>query len=164
MEKETKKEGKEEKKKNKKKKYKSKWMHLKKLFQDKASYESSLNLLKRKTIEQFTSKCCDIYKEKIQIHLIQANNKQILSSWIKNKGKDMTYYLPDIEVKKDLSDLCHDSSIQDFLFYFRENNDCMLNLIENLNKEKRKSIIPFLCQFFTKIFSRKPQNKKKYFI
>ena len=48
MEKENKKQGKKEKKKNKKKKYKSKWMHLKKLFQDKASYESSLKLLKRK--------------------------------------------------------------------------------------------------------------------
>ena len=165
MEKETKKEGKEEKKKNKKKKYKSKWMHLKKLFQDKASYESSLNLLKRKTIEQFTSKCCDIYKEKIQIHLIQTNNKQILSSWIKSKGKNMTYYLPDIEVKKDLSDLCYDSSIQDFLFYFRENNDCMLNLIENLNKEKRKTIIPFLCHFFYEnFFTEAPEQEEILYI
>jgi hypothetical protein len=165
MEKENKKQGKKEKKKNKKKKYKSKWMHLKKLFQDKTSYESSLKLLKRKTIEQFTSKCCDIYKEKIQIHLIQANNKQILSSWIKNKGKDMTYYLPDIEVKKDLSDLCHDSSIQDFLFYFRENNDCMLNLIENLNKEKRKSIIPLLCHFFYEnFFTETPEQEEILYI
>ena len=141
-----------EKKKNKKKKFKSKWLHLKNLFQDKVSYESSVKLLKTKTIEQFASKCCEIYKEKIQIHLIQANNKQILSLWLKNKEKDLTYYLPNIEVKKDLSDLCVDSSIQDFLFYFRENNECMLDLIDNLVKEKRKLIIPFLCHFFYENF------------
>ena len=161
----TKKQDKEENKEKKKKKFKSKWLHLKTLFQDKASYESSLKLLKRKTIEQFASKCCDIYKEKIQIHLIQANNKQILSSWLKNKGRDMTYYLPDIEVKKDLADLCADSSIQDFLFYFRENNDCMLKLIDNLDKEKRKSIIPFLCHFFYEnFFTETPEQEEILYI
>ena len=140
---------------------KPKWAKLKKYLQDKVSYESSVQLLKTKTIEQFTSKCCEIYKEKIQIHLMRANNKQIFLSWVKNKEKDISNYLPSIEVKKDLSDLCYDSSIQDFLFYFRENNEFMLNLIKNVSKEKRKIIVPFLCHFFYENFFMETQEQEE---
>ena len=81
----------------------SKWIKLKHLLKDKSSYESSVKLLKTKTIEQFASKCCEIYKEKIRIYLLLANNKQIVSSWIKTKNKDLSYYLPNVIIKKDLS-------------------------------------------------------------
>ena len=125
----------------------SKWLKLKYLLQDKASFESSVKLLKEKTIEQFTSKCCEIYKEKVQIHLLSDINKQIFASWKNNKikNKDTPNYLPNAVVKKDLSDLCEDSSIKDFIFYFRENNQYMIKLIQLLSKEKRKILIPFLC-------------------
>ena len=145
--------------------FKSKWIKLKKYLQDKASYESSVNLLKTKTIEQFTSKCCEIYKEKIQIHLMLDNNKQLLSSWVKNGDKEETNYHPSIEVIKDLSDLCRDSSIKDFLFYFRENNEFMLNLIKNVNKKKRKILVPFLCHFFYEnFFMENPEQEEILYI
>jgi hypothetical protein len=143
----------------------SKWIKLKHLLKDKSSYESSVKLLKTKTIEQFASKCCEIYKEKIRIYLLLANNKQIVSSWIKTKNKDLSYYLPNVIIKKDLSTLCKDSSIQDFLFYFRENNEYMLNLINCLNKDKRKVIIPFLCHFFYEnFFMETPEQEEILYI
>ena len=158
----------EDKEKDKKKsKFKSKWLKLKKKIENKSSYESSVKLLKRKTIEQFASKCCEIYKEKIEIHLLRKKNEQFLSSWIKDKNKDKeaAYSYPNIEIKKDLSDLCENSSIQDFLFYFRENNEYMLKLITNLSKEKRKTIIPFLCHFFYEnFFMESPEQEEILYI
>ena len=70
----------------------------------------------------------------------------------------------DIEISDNSKELCYDSCLNDFLFYFRENNEYMIKLITNLTKEKRKTIIPFLCHFFMKIFLWNHQNKKKYFI
>ena len=145
----------------------SKWLKLKYLLQDKASFESSVKLLKQKTIEQFTSKCCEIYKEKVQIHLLSDKNKQIFASWKNNKikNKDIPDYLPNAIVKKDLSDLCEDSSIKDFLFYFRENNQYMIKLIQFLNKEKRKVLIPFLCHFFYEnFFMENPEQEEILYI
>ena len=146
---------------------KSKWLNLKYLLQDKASFESSVKLLKKKTIEQFASKCCEIYKEKIEIHLLLDNNQQILSSWIKNQNKEIPYHSPTVEVRKDLTDLCecYDNSIQDFLFYFRENNEYMLNIIKYLSKEKRKVLIPFLCHFFYEnFFMETPEQEEILYI
>ena len=37
--------------------YKSKWANLKFFLQDKASLEASVNLLKTKTVDQFSTKC-----------------------------------------------------------------------------------------------------------
>ena len=145
----------------------SKWLKLKYLLQDKTSFESSVKLLKEKTIKQFTSKCCEIYKEKVQIHLLSDKNKQIFASWKNNKikNKDIPDYLPNAVVKKDLSDLCEDSSIKDFLFYFRENNQYMLKLIQFLNKEKRKLLIPFLCHFFYEnFFMENPEQEEILYI
>ena len=145
----------------------SKWLKLKYLLQDKASFESSVKLLKEKTIEQFTSKCCEIYKEKVQIHLLSDINKQIFASWKNNKikNKDTPNYLPNAVVKKDLSDLCEDSSIKDFIFYFRENNQYMIKLIQLLSKEKRKILIPFLCHFFYEnFFMENPEQEEILYI
>ena len=130
---------------------KTNWLKLKYLLQDKISYESSVKLLKTKTIEQFASKCCEIYQKKIEIHLLLEHNKQILSTYIKNKDKEISYSLPNVEVKN-YSDLIGGENVKDFLFYFRENNEYMLNFIKCLNKTKRKEIIPFLCHFFYENF------------
>ena len=146
---------------------KSKWLKLKYLLQDKASFESSVKLLKKTTIEQFASKCCEIYKEKINIHLLLNNNQQIFASWIKNKNKEIPYHSPNVEVRKDLSDLCgcYDNSIQDFLFYLRENNEYMLNVIKYLSKEKRKVLVPFLCHFFYEnFFMDTPEQEEIFYI
>ena len=42
----------------------SQWAELKNLLQKKGSLESSVNLLRTKTIEQFASECLKIYKKK----------------------------------------------------------------------------------------------------
>ena len=44
--------------------YNSKWANLKFFLQDKASLEASVDLLKTKTVEQFSSKCREIYTKK----------------------------------------------------------------------------------------------------
>ena len=44
--------------------YKSKWANLKLFLQEQKSLESSVKLQKQKTIEQFSSKCQEIYKKK----------------------------------------------------------------------------------------------------
>ena len=49
--------------------YKSKWANLKFFLQDKSSLEASVALLKTKTIEQFSSKCREIYRRKIEMFL-----------------------------------------------------------------------------------------------
>ncbi len=47
--------------------FNSKWANLKILLQNKTSFENSVKLLKKQTINQFLSKCCEIYKDKIEI-------------------------------------------------------------------------------------------------
>ena len=47
--------------------YNSKWANLKLFLQEKKSLESSVKLQKQKTIEQFSSKCQEIYKKKVEI-------------------------------------------------------------------------------------------------
>ena len=44
--------------------YSSKWANLKLFLQEQRSLESSVKLKKQKTIEQFSSKCQEIYKKK----------------------------------------------------------------------------------------------------
>ena len=53
-----------------KKYYASKWANLKLFLQEQKSLESSVKLQKQKTIEQFSSKCQEIYKKKVEIQLI----------------------------------------------------------------------------------------------
>ena len=131
-----------------KKKFNSKWANLQNLLQAKNSAESSVKLFKKQTIDQFSSKCCEIYQYKIKIHLLTQINRKIFVS--SNKYAHFNY--PKIIIKNNVEDLCSDSSLKNFLFYFRENNDEMLKLINLLSDEQKKTLIPFLCHFFYENF------------
>ena len=50
--------------------YKSKWANLKLYLKERKSLVSSVKLRKKNTIDQFSSKCQEIYKKIVQIHLI----------------------------------------------------------------------------------------------
>ena len=129
---------------------KSKWANLKYILQDKESLESSVKLLKRKTIEQFSSKCQEIYKTKILIHLITEKNKKMFSA-VKSKETIDEDILQKINIKEDLSDLPTDL-IKDFFFLFREDNKLMYNLIEKCDDKDAEILVPFLCHFFYENF------------
>ena len=137
----------------------SKWENLKMLLQNKTSFDSSVKLLKKQTINQFSSKCCDIYKNKIEIHLLNLKNKNIFSSYKKNNE----YNHPKIVIKGDIEELCSDPSLKNFLFYFRENNEEMLKLINIVNKEQRQILIPFLCHFFYENFFMESAEQEEIF-
>lgn len=140
--------------------FKSRWSYIKILLQNKTSCESSVRLLKKQTIEQFSPKLCEIYKDKIEIHNLLKKHKQMLLSFIKDKQEQEPEperdpekeHFQKIIVKGDVGELCADSSLQDFLFYFRENNDEMLKIIKLLNKEEQKFFATFLCLFFYENF------------
>ena len=127
--------------------YKSKWANLKFFLQDKASLEASVNLLKKKTVEQFSTKCNEIYKKKIEIQLSTKRNRKIISQQI--KGYDD--FASKITVSDDISGLPSEA-IPEFLFLFRENNHLMLKLIENIDSKQMDILIPFLCHFFYENF------------
>ena len=137
---------------------KLKWENLKILLQNKTSLESSVKLLKKQTLNQFSSKCCEIYKDKIKIYLLTLKNKQILSS-IKNTEP----YYQNIVIKGDVDELCSDTYLKDFFFYFRENNEEMLKLINLLNSEQRQILIPFLCHFFYENFFMESSEQEEIF-
>ena len=131
------------------KNFSSKWANLKTLLKQKTSLESSVKLLKKQTLNQFSSNCCDIYKNKIEIHLLNIKNKHIFSSL--KKKEELEY--PKIIIKGDIEDICSDTELlKKFMFYFRENNEEMLKLIKSVELEKRKIFIPFLCHFFYENF------------
>ena len=97
--------------------------------QDKAS----VNLLKTKTVEQFSTKCKEIYTKKIEIQLSTERNRKLIS-----QGERITGGYEDIssqiKVSDGISGLPTDA-IQTFLFIFREDNHLMLKLIENIDKK-----------------------------
>ena len=127
--------------------YKSKWANLKFFLQDKASLEASVNLLKTKTVEQFSTKCKEIYKKKIEIQLSIEKNRKIISQQI--KGYDDIW--SNTTVSDGISGLPTDA-IPDFLFLFRENNHLMLKLLENVDSKQIDILVPFLCHFFYENF------------
>ena len=127
--------------------YKSKWANLKFFLQDKASLEASVNLLKTKTVEQFSTKCKEIYKKKIEIQLSTERNRKIISQRI--KGYDDIG--SNINVSDGISGLPTEA-IPEFLFLFRENNHLMLKLIENVDTKQIDILVPFLCHFFYENF------------
>ena len=139
--------------------FNSKWANLKILLQNKTSLETSVKLLKKQTINQFSSKCCEIYKDKIKIHLLTLKNKQILSSLKKNNEP----YFKNIVIKGDVEELCSDTHLKDFFFYFREHNEEMLKLISLLNQEQKEKIIPFLCHFFYENFFMESIEQEEIF-
>ena len=131
---------------------KCKWINLKYLLQDKISYESSVKILKEKTIEQFASKCCDIYKKKIEINLLSEMNRELVSSFVNSSNKNSICETININIKKDIKSICSDSSFKDFLFYFRKNNDSMLEILRDIRYEQRQELIIFLCHYFYENF------------
>ena len=128
--------------------YKSKWANLKFFLQDKSSLEASVALLKTKTIEQFSSKCREIYRRKIEIQLMSERNRRLIRDGIKLADFP---HSDEIEISDGVSGLPTDA-IPTFLFMFRENNHLMLKLIDKLDKKKIKILVPFLCHFFYENF------------
>ena len=136
--------------------YKSKWANLKLYLKERKSLESSVKLHKKNTIDQFFSKCQEIYKKKVQIHLITKKNRQMFQSF--NSTDD--YTIQDISKKvskiqildafKELEKYSND--LKNFLFAFRTKNELMLRLIECANKDQYEILVPFLCHFFYENF------------
>ena len=129
--------------------YNSKWANLKLFLQDKSSLEASIDLLKTKTVEQFSSKCREIYQKKIEIQLMTERNRRLIRQGV--KSIDFSNFGGQYEVSDGISGLPTDA-IQTFLFLFRENNDLMLKLIENIDSKKIEILVPFLCHFFYENF------------
>ena len=130
--------------------YKSKWANLKFFLQDKASLEASVDLLKTKTVEQFSTKCKEIYTKKIVIQLQSEKNRKLISMGIKPFGgyEDIA---SQITVSDGISGLPTEA-IPTFLFMFRENNHLMLKLIDKIDKSQYDILVPFLCHFFYENF------------
>ena len=122
--------------------YQSKWANLKFFLQDKASLEASVELLKTKTVEQFSTKCRDIYRKKIEIQLLTEKNRRLVL-----QGVDFATSPSQFEVSDGVSGLPTDS-IPAFLFMFRENNHLMLKLIDLIDSRRTLILVPFLCHFF----------------
>ena len=130
--------------------YNSKWANLKFFLQDKASLEASVHLLKTKTVEQFSTKCCEIYRKKIEIQLAAEKNRSL----IQQKIDDSSVYesiLQEIEISENISELITEE-VSPFLFAFRENNHLMLKLIDNIDTRNIVILVPFLCHFFYENF------------
>ena len=127
----------------------SKWANLKLFLKEKKSLESSVKLRKKSTIDQFSSKCQEIFKKKVEIYLITKKNRQLLKSFnddINQKISKMKIY--DASKKLDyMSD-----NIKEFFFAFRTNNELMLRLIECADKSQYEKLVPFLCHFFYENF------------
>ena len=152
--------------------FKSKWSNLKFFFQDKKSLKTSIDLLKTKTIEQFSSKCIEIYKKKLLIKLITLKNREMFTSiqFNYNQKKNIDSQdntngelnLTDDEIISQLKikEIKDDEyinglkmqTIRDFFFEFREDNNLMMRLIECLDTDQFDIIVPFLCHFFYENF------------
>ena len=131
--------------------YNSKWANLKFFLQDKSSLEASVNLLKTKTIKQFSTKCKEIYSKKIETHLLARKNRNLI---IKGFSSLLEGY-EDMSSKIAVSDGVTEfpPEIQTFFFIFRESNHLMLKLIENIDNTKEINLLaPFLCHFFYENF------------
>ena len=141
-----------------KKYYASKWANLKLFLQEQKSLESSVKLQKQKTIEQFSSKCQEIYKKKVEIQLITKKNRQMFKSYNSNKEYTEDEDIINIDDKIanfkiiDKSNDFEHNSIKEFLFCFRQNNDLMLRLIECVDNKQCEILVPFLCHFFYENF------------
>ena len=139
----------------------SKWANLKLFLKDRKSLESSVKLQKKNTIDQFSSKCLEIFKKKIEIHLITKKNRQMFKSF-NNKSEefimDNTIYNMNQKISRmkiyDASKKFEykSNAMKDFLFAFRTNNKLMMNLIECANEDQYEDLVSFLCHFFYENF------------
>ena len=138
--------------------YASKWANLKFFLQDKTSLEASTNLLKTKTVEQFSSKCQDVYKKKIEIQLLNEKIRRL----ILQGGKSASFpgSGEDFEVLNEEDGLPTDA-IPKFLFMFRKNNHLMLKLIENISLKKVDILVPFICHYFYENFYNESMEQEE---
>ena len=142
--------------------YKSKWCNLKLFIQDKTSLKTSIEILKTKTIEQFSSKCREIYRKKLEILLITQKNREMFTSIQFNSNSNNLHPETYLSIDEMISQLNIDSTenestgalstIKDFFFQFREDNNLMMRLIECLDNDQFEIIVPFLCHFFYENF------------
>jgi hypothetical protein len=141
-----------------KKYYNSKWANLKLFLQEQKSLETSVKLQKQKTIEQFSSKCKEIYNTKIKMQLIKKKNLLMFKSYNSNnesiKDKDIINVVKKLSSFNinDISSEFMYESVKKFLFYFRQNNDLMLRLLECIDNKQYEILVPFLCHFFYENF------------
>ena len=131
--------------------YKSKWANLKFFLQDKESLEASVDLLKTKTIKQFSKKCKEIYTKKIIIQLQSEKNRKLISMGINKFCGAYEDIVSQIKVSDEINRLTTDP-IPNFFFMFRENNHLMLKLIDTIDKSQYDILAPFLCHFFYENF------------
>ena len=138
--------------------YASKWANLKFFLQDKTSLEASTNLLKTKTVEQFSSKCQDVYKKKIEIQLLNEKIRRL----ILQGGKSASFpgSGEDFEVLNEEDGLPTDA-IPKFLFMFRKNNHLMLKLLENTSLKKVDILVPFICHYFYENFYNESMEQEE---
>ena len=127
---------------------KTNWARLKSLLESKSSLESSVNMLRTKTIEQFATECHKIYKTKIKIQYILESNRKIIG----DNMKEVKFSLPSIKMLDGSNNLTYYEEIEKFLFTFRSNNYLMLNLIDSLKPDQWEIVAPFLCHFFYENF------------
>ena len=123
--------------------------------------ESSVKLRKKNTIDQFSSKCQEIFKKKIEIHLITKKNRQMFKSF-NNKSEEFIMDNAIYNMNQKISRMkIYDASkkfeytsnaMKDFLFAFRTNNNLMLRLIECANEDQYEDLVSFLCHFFYENF------------
>ena len=148
----------------------SKWANLKLFLKERKSLESSVKLQKKNTIDQFSSKCQEIYKKKVEIQLLTKKNRQMFKSFnstsnyiIDKDIQEISRKISNIKVLDASKTLENISNyLTEFLFAFRTNNDLMLRLIECADKEQYEILVPFLCHFFYENFYM--ENKKKFYI
>ena len=136
-----------------------KWLNLRKLLLKKKSLESSVDCLKQKTLNKMTLNYCDIYKYKLEMYLFSKESNKIMFE---------SKYLPDfaenIIVNDDSKQLCYDSCLKDFLFYFRENNFELLKIIDLLPKEKYESFSYFLCNLYYDNFINIKDGQNEFYL
>ena len=144
---------------NNEQKLKSKWLNLKKLLLKKKSLESTVELLKQKTINKFTSNYCEIYKYKLEMYLFSKMSNKIMFD---------SDYIPDfnrnILITDNSQQLCYDSWLKDFLFYFRENNSELLKIIDLLPEDKNIYFSHFLCNLFYDNFINTKDSQNEIYL
>ena len=139
----------------------SKWANLKLFLKEKKSLELSVKLRKKNTIDQFSSKCQEIFQKKVEINLITKKNRQMFKSF-NNDSEGLIidnniYYINQKISKMKIFDASKafeykSNAMKDFLFAFRNNNRLMLYLIECAHNYQYEDLVSFLCHFFYENF------------
>ena len=134
---------------------------LKLFLKERKSLESSVKLRKKNTIDQFSSKCQEIFKKKVEIHLITKKNRQMFKSFnndsegliIDNTIYNLSQKISRMKIYDASKKFEYKSEpMKSFLFAFRTNNNLMLRLIECANNDQYEDLVSFLCHFFYENF------------